>query len=605
MKIIKEAGEKTAFINNRPIEYRQETELRDLKDNPDVYSIKTAKGKQIKEEEGEDYTSDQILQIAKEIGPILKNALQQDNSEVRFININNATTKSFNLKVAFKSGVDDIYSFYLKNNAMYLEDTEITPLDLQADGQVGIRRDLAEKSLYNSITSTNTPMDPNQEPDLNEKIARINAELAEETTKKLEMLRESLQKQISEAESGMVATDDEDTAADLAKQGVNVKLTSEMKPGDEESQEHERMKRLSPKDQETIAKIHAMMQAEKDAKNEEEEIPVADEVPEEPEAEGDLDVGHQDDEPSMVKNDVYDIAVYAAKLYKQLDKYDQMDGEVDFPHWWQSKVVKAREYISSAQHYLEAEEKQPIIAQLALEGVIKEGYNPELVKYVNRFVGGLAKKYDYDTQSAVDAIMGVLRQQKWDGVNEEDKWTRAAAEKRKKDSGEGVEGIEGLKALLKSLGRDVSGIKFKEKDGKLVFWFGYRNKGLSDDQLLRLKSKYGDIHADFDDEDDRGTNYYYVIKNWGERIEEVEQPVQEAKKVDIMYALKEIQKYNRGDRSIESFEDMVYSIVKHLGYKSTTVNINNAMDHLGESMDADDGIPQDRTLVQELYGLLV
>jgi hypothetical protein len=88
---------------------------------------------------------------------------------------------------------------------------------------------------------------------------------------------------------------------------------------------------------------------------------------EEPE-EGDLDVGHQDDEPNMLKKDVYDIAVYAAKLYKQLDKYDQMDGEIDFPHWWQGKVIKAREFISSAQHYLEAEEKQPIIDQLALEG---------------------------------------------------------------------------------------------------------------------------------------------------------------------------------------------------------------------------------------------
>lgn len=83
---------------------------------------------------------------------------------------------------------------------------------------------------------------------------------------------------------------------------------------------------------------------------------------------GDLDVGHQDDEPNMLKKDVYDIAVYAAKLYKQLDKYDQMDGEIDFPHWWQGKVIKAREFMSSAQHYLEAEEKQPIIDQLALEG---------------------------------------------------------------------------------------------------------------------------------------------------------------------------------------------------------------------------------------------
>ena len=92
----------------------------------------------------------------------------------------------------------------------------------------------------------------------------------------------------------------------------------------------------------------------------------------------DMEVGHQDDEPSMLKKDIYDIAVYAAKLYKQLDKYDQMDGEVDFPHWWQGKVIKAREFMSSAQHYLEAEEKQPLIDQLALEGkeqseTLKEG----------------------------------------------------------------------------------------------------------------------------------------------------------------------------------------------------------------------------------------
>ena len=212
-----------------------------------------------------------------------------------------------------------------------------------------------------------------------------------ETTSKLTILRESLQNKLAEMETGTVATDDEDKAADLAKDGINVKLTSEMKPGDEESQEHERMKRLSPKDQETIAKIHALMQNANDIQSEEEdhdeelpvELPQADEVPEEPEAEGDLDVGHQDDEPDMLKNDVYDIAVYAAKLYKQLHKYDQSDGEVDFPHWWQGKVIKAREFISSAQHYLEAEEKQPALDQLALE----EGVN-------ERSVAAVKKEYD-------------------------------------------------------------------------------------------------------------------------------------------------------------------------------------------------------------------
>lgn len=86
----------------------------------------------------------------------------------------------------------------------------------------------------------------------------------------------------------------------------------------------------------------------------------------------DLDVGHKDDEPDMLKQYAYDTAVYAAKLYKQLNKYDQMEGEVDFPNWWQAKVIKAKELISSAQHYLEFEEKQPALDRMALEGQVNE-----------------------------------------------------------------------------------------------------------------------------------------------------------------------------------------------------------------------------------------
>ena len=124
---------------------------------------------------------------------------------------------------------------------------------------------------------------------------------------------------------------------------------------------------------------------------------------------GDLDVGHQDDEPNMLKKDLYDIAVYASKLYKQLDKYDKMDGEVDFPHWWQKKVTLARQYMSSAQHYLEAEEKQPMIDALALQEEVNEAnINPEAEKYVKRFIAGVAKKYGYDEMDAVHLIYQVL-----------------------------------------------------------------------------------------------------------------------------------------------------------------------------------------------------
>ena len=86
----------------------------------------------------------------------------------------------------------------------------------------------------------------------------------------------------------------------------------------------------------------------------------------------DMDIGHQDDEPDMLKQYAYDISVYAAKLYKQLNKYDQMKGEVDFPNWWQAKVIKARDYIAKAQHYLEFEEKQPALDAMALENQVNE-----------------------------------------------------------------------------------------------------------------------------------------------------------------------------------------------------------------------------------------
>jgi methyl-accepting chemotaxis protein len=114
--------------------------------------------------------------------------------------------------------------------------------------------------------------------------------------------------------------------------------------------------------------------------------------------EGDLDVGHQDDEPDMLKQYAYDIATYGAKLYKRLHKYDQMDGEVDFPNWWQAKVILARDYISKAQHYLEFEEKQPAIDQMALE----EGRRRKMKG------GKVVTENDYETGGYVESMAPML-----------------------------------------------------------------------------------------------------------------------------------------------------------------------------------------------------
>ena len=100
---------------------------------------------------------------------------------------------------------------------------------------------------------------------------------------------------------------------------------------------------------------------------------------------GDLDVGHQDDEPAMLKNKMYRAAKLANMLYDKLDAYDKLPQEVDFPDWWQAKLTNAKDLIQSCYDYLDGEEgiadkdaenTQPDVGSLALEDVkslIKKG----------------------------------------------------------------------------------------------------------------------------------------------------------------------------------------------------------------------------------------
>ena len=74
----------------------------------------------------------------------------------------------------------------------------------------------------------------------------------------------------------------------------------------------------------------------------------------------DLDLGHEDNEPHMIKAELYRIGKYAMELYQMVDQFEG-EGEVDFPAWWQAKITSAKDMVSSAKHYLEFELKEPEI----------------------------------------------------------------------------------------------------------------------------------------------------------------------------------------------------------------------------------------------------
>jgi hypothetical protein len=95
----------------------------------------------------------------------------------------------------------------------------------------------------------------------------------------------------------------------------------------------------------------------------------------------DLDLGHQDNEPHMIKAELYKIGKYAMELYKMVDQFEGPQ-EVDFPGWWQAKITTAKNMISSAKHYLEFELKEPeidaMVGVAAEEEAIDEKLKPSM-----------------------------------------------------------------------------------------------------------------------------------------------------------------------------------------------------------------------------------
>jgi hypothetical protein len=118
--------------------------------------------------------------------------------------------------------------------------------------------------------------------------------------------------------------------------------------------------------------------------------------------EEDLDLGHEDNEPHMLKADLYRIGKYAMELYQMVDGFEGQ-GEVDFPHWWQSKIIKAKDALVGAKHYLDFEIKEPQIDAMvdvaSEEDVVDEPLNEDTwavgnAKDIQRILDTLVKLKD-------------------------------------------------------------------------------------------------------------------------------------------------------------------------------------------------------------------
>ena len=134
----------------------------------------------------------------------------------------------------------------------------------------------------------------------------------------------------------------------------------------------------------------------------------------------DLDIGHIDDEPGMLKSELARAGKMIQMLYKAIDKYDDQ-GEVDFPQWWQKKIIQANAMLDSAFDYLDGQEnvaKIDAMIDTVNEEEITEAYEPKhfdicpgaqaLRKRVIDGEFGDIKEFDLDKWTKLhDALFGL------------------------------------------------------------------------------------------------------------------------------------------------------------------------------------------------------
>ena len=395
-------AEKTAFVNGQPTEYTDEKELQKFKDNQDVKSIKTAAGKKIKEETGVQFSVDETKAISREIGKAVAKGLKSMGDELATMKVKNIEEGSFDIHVQYKKDTStDDFSFHISGDDLHLTDFSfdkvVGSVGVKPSGEPIVHVDVIANELVKHWSSQmkegmsddefqqaqqNQRLEDHPEKDMIKKIQALIAK--EKGIKEEEALEEAPEGKVyikipkSDYKKAIAVlddvVDDEYVETDIVDDDgagnviIYFNFTEAMTGHSHYNPDVDPAEFIYDLAMDLGANGIQVAQASHDIDESTEETPDG----------GDLDVGHQDDEPAMLKNKMYRAAKLANMLYDKLDAYDQMSQEVDFPDWWQTKLSQAKDMIQSCYDYLDGEEgmaekdaenTQPNIAALALENV--------------------------------------------------------------------------------------------------------------------------------------------------------------------------------------------------------------------------------------------
>ena len=246
----------------------------------------------------------------------------------------------------------------------------------------------------------------------------------------------------------------------------------------------------------------------------------------------DLDLGHEDNEPGMLKAELYHIGSYAMDLYKMMDALEGQ-GEVDLPAWWQSKITTAKNMISGAKHYLEFELKEPTIDAMVdrMDDIAPE-MEVDVVDDVE-IEEGLPKGYWDKKMDAKDEVKETLDDSAWDMAD---------------SIYDAIGGIEFKKAIVKAMSTD---------DAKLYLSAIMRDYALDEASTDYAKRRKKEKDSDYPEAYKKDPNY---------------SPSKDKKDVDESYntLVNKIKKQGKSEKAAKAIAGAVASYKAKGGGKGPT-----------------------------------
>jgi hypothetical protein len=160
MKVLKE--EETMFVSTlggdtKAVKMDMKTAM-DLKKDPAITAIDTAKGKSLKETDGVKFSIDETKAIAKSVGKSLIKALKTLGDEVARIKAHRLEEGSFDIHITYKGELgEDEFSFYITDDELHLVDfsfdKKLVEVGVKPSGEAIVNIDVLTNELLKHFRS--------------------------------------------------------------------------------------------------------------------------------------------------------------------------------------------------------------------------------------------------------------------------------------------------------------------------------------------------------------------------------------------------------------------------------------------------------------------